>query len=58
MLAVKFFSSSHDENQEAPWSQNPMMYKHSSSDLQYACENFLHPVASVVTDLKTILIYV
>ena len=23
MLAAKFFSSSNDENQEAPWLQNP-----------------------------------
>ena len=30
MLGAKFFSSSHDEDQEAPWSQNPAMYKHSS----------------------------
>ena len=30
MLAAKFFSSSHDEDQEAPWSQNPVVYKHSS----------------------------
>ena len=30
MLATKFFSSSHDEDQYALWSQNPTMYKHSS----------------------------
>ena len=30
MLAAKFFNSSHDEDQEAPRSQNPMVYKHSS----------------------------
>ena len=30
MLAAKFFSSSHDKDQEAPWSQNPKVYKHSS----------------------------
>ena len=30
MLAAKFFSSSHDKDHEAPWSQNPMVYKHSS----------------------------
>ena len=30
MLAAKFFSSSHDEDQEAPWSQNPTVYKHNS----------------------------
>ena len=30
MLAAKFFSSSHDENNEAPWLQNPTMYKHNS----------------------------
>ena len=30
MLAAKFFNSSHDEDQEASWSQNPMVYKHSS----------------------------
>ena len=30
MLAAKFFSSSHDEDQETPWSQNPMVYKHSN----------------------------
>ena len=27
MLAAKFFSSSHDENYEVAWSQNPMVYK-------------------------------
>ena len=30
MLAAKFFSSSHDEDHEAPWLQNPTVYKHSS----------------------------
>ena len=30
MLAAKFFSSSHDEDHETPWSQNPMVYKYSS----------------------------
>ena len=30
MLAAKFFSSSHDEDQKAPWLQNPKMYKHNS----------------------------
>ena len=30
MLIAKFFSSSHDEDQEALWSQNPMVYEHSS----------------------------
>ena len=30
MLAAKFFSSSHDENYEVAWSQNPMVYKHNS----------------------------
>ena len=30
MLDAKFFSSSHDEDQEAPWSQKPTMYKHNS----------------------------
>ena len=30
MLVPKFFSSSHDEDQEAPWSQNPKVYKHNS----------------------------
>ena len=30
MLAAKFFSSSHDEDHEAPWLQNPTMYKHNS----------------------------
>ena len=30
MLATKFFSSSHDEDQEASWSQNPTMYKHNN----------------------------
>ena len=29
MLAVKFFSLSYDEDQKAPWSQNPTVYKHS-----------------------------
>ena len=30
MLVAKFFSSSHDEDHEAPWPQNPKMYKHNS----------------------------
>ena len=30
MLVAKFFSSSHDEDHETPWLQNPMVYKHSS----------------------------
>ena len=30
MLAAKFFSSSHDEDHEAIWLQNPTVYKHSS----------------------------
>ena len=30
MLAAKFFSSSHDEDHETSWLQNPMVYKHSS----------------------------
>ena len=30
MLAAKFFSLSHDEDQEAPWLQNLTVYKHSS----------------------------
>ena len=28
MLAAKFFNSSHDEDHEAPWLQNPTVYKH------------------------------
>ena len=28
--ATKFFRSSYEEDHEAPWSQNPMMYKHRS----------------------------
>jgi len=27
---AKFFSSSHDEDHEVVWSQNPRVYKHSS----------------------------
>ena len=30
MLAAKFFSSSHDEDHEATWLQNPTVYKHNS----------------------------
>ena len=30
LFAVKFFSSSHDEDQEDAWSQNSKVYKHSS----------------------------
>ena len=70
LLVVKFFSSSHDENHEVPWLQNPMAYKCSSflkkkmnykayvSGSQYACEKILHWCALAVTALKTILIYV
>ena len=27
---AKFFNSSHNEDHETPWSQNPTVYKHSS----------------------------
>ena len=30
MLATNFFSSSHDEDHEDPWLQNPTVYKHNS----------------------------
>ena len=30
MLVEKFFNSSHDEDHETPWSQNPTVYKHNS----------------------------
>ena len=30
ILAAKFFNSSHDEDHETPWLQNPTVYKHSS----------------------------
>ena len=30
MLAAKFFSLSHDEDQVVHWSQNPTVYKHNS----------------------------
>ena len=30
LLAVKFFSSSHDEDHETPWLQNPTVYKYSN----------------------------
>ena len=30
MLAAKFFNSSHNEDHEAPWLQNPTVYKHSN----------------------------
>ena len=30
MLTTKFFSSSHDEDHEAPWLQNPTVYKHNN----------------------------
>ena len=30
MLATKFISSSHDEDHETPWLQNPTVYKHNS----------------------------
>ena len=30
MLVAKFFSSSHNEDHETPWSKNPMVYKHRS----------------------------
>ena len=30
MLAAKFLSSSHDEDHETLWLQNPTVYKHSS----------------------------
>ena len=30
LLAAKFFSSSHNKDQEAPWLQNPTVHKHNS----------------------------
>ena len=30
MLAIKYFSSSHNEDYKAPWLQNPTVYKHNS----------------------------
>ena len=30
LLVAKFFSSSHDKDQEDAWSQNPMVHKHSN----------------------------
>ena len=30
MLAAMFFSSSHDEDHETPWSQYPTVYKHNN----------------------------
>ena len=30
MLAAKFFSSSHNQDYETPWSQSPTVYKHRS----------------------------
>ena len=30
MLATKFFSSFHDEDHNAPWLQNPTVYKHNN----------------------------
>ena len=30
MLAAKFFTSSHDEDHESPWLQNPTVSKHNS----------------------------
>ena len=30
IMATKFFNSSHNEDHETPWLQNPMVYKHNS----------------------------
>ena len=70
MLATKFFSSSHDEDYEAPWLQNPTTYKRSSffkrkmnwgklvtGHNMLDQKPLLHVASSVMT-LKIILIYV
>ena len=61
MLAAKFFSSSHYKtlrctNIAASWKERWTRAYVSGS--QYACEKLLHWVASFVTALKTILLYV
>ena len=65
-----FSVHSHNEDHEAPWLQNPMVYKHSSflnrkrwtkayvSNSQYACEKLLHWGVLAMITFKTILIYV
>ena len=70
MLAAKFFSSSNNEGQEALWSQNPWhkdtvasrenMMNQGKFCLrsQFACTMTFHQVASPLTALKIIFIYV
>ena len=73
MLAAKFFSSSYDEDQEAPWSQNSMVYEtqqllQEKDELEQIispvtiCMNrtLLHTYANVqpLMALKIILIYI
>ena len=73
MLAAKFFSSSHNKDQEAPWLQNPTVYKHSNFfkiqmnqdkfclQSQFAQTNFCSTLVQLVSPLMTfkiILIYV
>ena len=70
MLVAKFFSSSNDKDQETPWLQNPWHKDTAASRRnmmnlgkfylcsQFACTNNLHLVASPLTVLKIILIYV
>ena len=57
MLAAKFFSSLHDENQEAPWSQNPMMYKHNSF-VTIVLNKFCSTLVQLVPPLKALKIII
>ena len=41
MLAAKFFSSSHDEDHETPWSQNPCTNTVAFSRERWTMENFV-----------------
>ena len=66
----KFFSSSHNEDHEVPWLQNPTVYKHNNFfkrkmnwckiclQSQFAWTQLCFTFAQPLTALKTILIYV
>ena len=53
MLAAKFFSSSHDEDQEVSWSQNPTVYKHAASSREDELGQILSPVTILLHTLAT-----
>ena len=53
MLTAKFFSPSHDEDQEVVWLQNPTVYKHNSFFRRDELRQILSPI--IICMNKTLL---